>query len=82
MDAKLKTSRGCFAYKIRSTAIGYGKHDPTFEMSELWDELLGSDRNDKGVSCMEFFCKIIECDKESPDMVSGFQDLLYPASTK
>lgn len=79
---EFKTPRGCFAYKIRSTAIGYGKHDPTFDMSELWDELLGSDRNDKGVSCMAKFYNIIECNLESPAMLPGLQDLLYLASAK
>lgn len=51
-DEEPKTVRICFAYKIRSTTMGYGKHAPTFNMSEIYDGLQIHDCNGKGPPCM------------------------------
>ena len=74
MSVELKKARGCSAHKIRSTEMGYGKYAPTFDMSELWNILQGSNCNAKKSSSLAKFCNIIGDDTYFSDMLSGLQN--------
>ena len=62
--------------------MGNGKYASAFDMSELWDGLQRSDRDDKEASSLAKFCHRIGGDKDSATMFSGLQDLLHPKSAK
>ena len=79
-DAELKTVRDRFTFRSGSTTIGNEKYATIFVMSELCDELHGSDREDKEASRMDKFCIWIGCDKDVEDMFPVFQDISYNKS--
>ena len=53
--------------------MGNGEYASTLDMSELWDRLLGPDRNDKGTSCLAKLCDGIGEDRDASNMLHGLQ---------
>ncbi|KAF2605169.1 hypothetical protein F2Q70_00027893 [Brassica cretica] len=45
-DIKLPTARVCLAFRSGNTTLADGEYAPAFNMSELWDGLQRSDRDD------------------------------------
>ena len=57
--------------------MGDDEYAQTFDLSKFWNGLQGFDYNDQRVSCLAELCDIIREDRESQDMLPGFQDYSY-----
>ncbi|KAF2615779.1 hypothetical protein F2Q70_00013161 [Brassica cretica] len=59
-----------------------GEYAPTFDLSKLWNRLQGFDCNDQRAACLAELCDKIGEDRDSEDMLPGFQDFLYSTSAE
>ena len=53
--------------------MGDGEYASALNMLELWDRLQGADCNVKGASCLAKLCDGIGEDRDTIDILPGFQ---------
>lgn len=59
-----------------------GEYASTFVMSEFWDRLQESDRDDKGASRTAKFCNRVGDHKDAEKLFPDLQNLSYPLSSQ